>query len=263
MSITKTPNRGEGLRKMLSTRKGTAMVAAICTLLAGGILLFAALSYRQSVAKDNQTEAVLVARTLIQKGTSGSVVANSKMFQIEHLAGKQVSPGAVADASALRGKVAASDINPGQQLTLSEFATGSSYASDLAPNQRAISIALDTSHGLTGVLRAGERVDLYAGVNLAASRSSTGAQAEGALRLLVSNVPVMAVSLNATGGIGGGGVTQKADVLLKIPASDAGAVALASDNGNVWLILRGPNAQEPAHHRNLVVTVNSLMMGAK
>jgi pilus assembly protein CpaB len=258
MTMTKTTKRRSGLQKLLSTRRGTAIIAAICTLLAAGILLFAAVSYRHSIAKQNQTEAVLVARTLIQKGTSGSVIADSKMFQIEHIPGKQVSAGAVADASALRGKVAASDINPGQQLTLSEFTTGGGYAAQLAPKQRAISVALDTSHGLTGVLHAGERVDVYAGLDEASGQNSSG----GALRLLVSDVPVMAVNLNGGSGLGGGGVTQKGDVLLRISSADAGAVALAADTGNLWLVLRGPNAKNSSTQRYLL-TVNSLLLGKK
>jgi Flp pilus assembly protein CpaB len=263
METTKIKNAsgGSGLQKLLSTRRGTAIVAGICTALAAGILLFAAVSYRHSVAKSSQPQTVLVAKTLIQKGTSGSVIASSNMFQLERIPAQQVTPGAVADASALRGKVAATDINRGQQLTLGQFKTGGGYAVQLAPDQRAISVPLDASHGLTGALQAGDRVDVYAGVTASASRSASSASAEGALRLLIPDVPVLAVNLNTGGGGLGAGANSQADVLLKVNNADVGGLALASDIGNVWLVLRGPNAKNPTSQHRYVVTANSLMLG--
>jgi Flp pilus assembly protein CpaB len=254
MSMTKPSTRGGGLQKLLATRRGTAIVAGICTALAAGILLFAALSYRSSVANNGQAETVLVAKNLIQKGTSGTVIASDNMFQTERIPAKQVTPGAVADVSALRGKVAASDINRGQQLTMSQFAASGGYPVQLGPDERAISVPLDTSHGLTNVLQAGDRVDIYVGL--------TQGLGGGQLRLVMTDVPVLAVQLNAGGGIGGGGVGAQGDVLLKVSAADAGKLALGSDIGHVWLVLRGANATNPARQYELL-TGNSLMLGAK
>lgn len=255
---------GSDWRRLLSTRRGTVLVAIACALLAAGVLAYAAVRYRDSVQHSAGVQTVLIANGTILKGTPGDVVAAQQMFHAQSVAAKNVSTGAIADTAVLHGKVAAADISPGQQLTLGEFTASSGYASQLAPDERVISVPLDASHGLQGVLQAGDRVDVYAGLNLEVSRSGEGGTAGASLRLLVPNVPVLAVDQNSgSAGLGGGGSTgQQADVVLKVRASDAGAIAFASDHGKVWLVLRGPNAAEPDTQAKAVYDVQTLLHGA-
>jgi Flp pilus assembly protein CpaB len=253
-------NRGGGLRKLLSTRKGTVIVAGACTIVAAAILLFAATQYRHSVDATAQPETVLVASAQIQKGTPGDVVSSKSMFRAERIASKQVSAGAIADASVIHGKVAAADISPGQQLTAADFVAGDGYVSQLSPNQRAVSIPLDPAHGLTGVIHAGDRVDVYAGLDTSVTKTAGSASAGAATKLLIPNVQVMVVNLNGGGGVGGSGANSQTDVVLKVSANAAGALAFASDNGKLWLVLRGANATGPNKQQQVTYTVNSLLL---
>jgi Flp pilus assembly protein CpaB len=75
-------------------------------------------------------------------------------------------------------------------------------------------------------------------------------------------VPILSVSLNGGGGVGGSGVSNQADVVLKVNANVAGALAFASDNGKVWLVLRGANATGPNMQKQVTYTVNSLLLGS-
>ena len=254
---------GGGLRKLLSTRHGTALVAGACTLVAAGVLIFAASRYRHSVDVSTQPETVFVASTLIQKGTPGDVISKGDMFRSRRIVAKQVSAGAIANTALIHGKVAATDIQPGQQLTASDFTAGDGLASQLAPDERAMSIALDTSHGLNGVVHAGDRVDVYAGITASVDHGSGGAGAGAALRLLISNVPVLSVNQNSGGGVGASSVNNESDVVLKVKANAAGALAFAADNGKVWLVLRGANATEPKSQAQAVYTINSLLLGSQ
>jgi Flp pilus assembly protein CpaB len=257
-----TGNRytGSDWRRLLSTRRGTVVVAAICTLVAAGILVFAASRYRQSVQASGGVQSVLVANGTILKGTSGDVIATQQLFHAQSIAVKHVSAGAIADTAVLHGQVAAADISPGQQLTLGEFTASGGYASQLAPDERVISIPLDASHGLAGVAQAGDRVDVYAGLNL--EGSAGGGSLGASLRLLVSNVPVLALDQSSGGGLGGGGgAGQQADVVLKVKVSDAGALAFASDHGKIWLVLRGPDAAEPSTQAKAIYNVQTLLRG--
>jgi Flp pilus assembly protein CpaB len=264
MELTAGKHKSGGrLRKLLSTREGTILVAGVCTLVAAGILLIAAARYRHSVDATARPETVFVASSLIQKGTPGDVVSGHGLFHTQRILAKQVTGGAIADATSIVGKVAVKDIQPGQQLTLGDFSTASGVTAQLAPDERAISVPLDTSHGLTGVVNAGDRVDVYAGVDGSVDRASNGISAGAALRLLMSNVPVLAVSKNAGSGLGGSGVNAQADVVLRVNASKAGALAFASDNGKVWLILRGANAKNPSAQAQAAYTINSLLLGSK
>jgi pilus assembly protein CpaB len=266
VELTGNRYKGDGgLRKLLSTRRGTALAAGACAIVAAGVLLFAAAQYRHSVSVSNQPENVLVATSLIQKGTPANVISTGGMFRLEKILPRLVSGGAIADVGLVSGKVAARDISPGQQLTLSDFTTGDGYISQLGPADRAISIPLDASHGLTGVVHAGDRVDVYAGINASVNGGAGSANAGVALRLLLPNVLVLAANQNSNGGgVGGGsGVNSLQDVILKVRAADAGALAFASDNGKVWLILRGANATEARAQKQAIYTLNSVLLGSK
>ena len=138
-------------RKMLGTRKGTIIVAAVCAVIAATILIVALNNYRDSVSSSNNQETVLVASNLIQKGTSGDAIASEQLFQPKSVAAKQVTTGAIADTAQLHGRVAVADIFPGQQLTAADFTSNGGLASQLAPTQRAMTISVDPSHGMVGV----------------------------------------------------------------------------------------------------------------
>src|SRR5258708_5936805 len=108
------------LRGMLSSRQGTLAVALTCALIAGGILVFAINRYRQSVNASSTQSTVFVAKSLIQKGTSGDAIAAQQLATPTSILEKQLSAGAIADAAAIRGRVATHDILPGEQLTQAE-----------------------------------------------------------------------------------------------------------------------------------------------
>lgn len=259
------------LRGLPATRHGALALALVCAVGAAVILLMAIGHYRSSVSTAGKQESVLVAGGTIQKGTSGEVIASEKLFKTMPVLTKSVAAGAVTDTTALQGKVATQDILPGQQLTAGDFAVRSGYGSELAPDQRAMSIPLDSSHGLSAVVQAGDHVDVYAGLtaDVNGSQSSTGgagvtsgsATTSVGMRLLMADVPVLAVNLNVGSGMGSSGVSQQSDVVLKVAASQAGALAFASDNGKVWLVLRGANAVTSKTTKGVLYTVNSVLHG--
>jgi Flp pilus assembly protein CpaB len=243
-------------RKLLATRRGTVIVAGVCALVAAGILLLAMNRYRHNVDTSGNQETVFVASGLIQKGTSGDAIASEQLYKPSSVAVKQVSEGAIADATQLRGKVAAADIYPGQQLTASEFTAKGGLTAELAPNQRAITVSLDQSHGMVGQIHNGDHVDVYAGVN-------SGARSEPALRLLLSNVKVLEAGSASNGGLGGAQNPNNSfsDVTLDVSDAQAGALAYAADNGKVWLVLRPANATTSGS--SAAITAQSLLLGSK
>jgi Flp pilus assembly protein CpaB len=227
-------------RKLLSTRRGTILVAAVCAIVAAGILILAMQRYRHNVDTEGNPQTVLVASGLIQKGTSGDAIASGQLFKPSSIATKQASTGAIADTAQLHGKVAAADIYPGQQLTASDFTTGGGLPGELAPDQRAMTITLDSAHGMVGQVHGGDHVDVYAGLNL----EPGGGHSVPVLRLLMANVPVLTAGSSG----GGGGLSannpqsQQSNITLKVADNETGALAFAADNGKVWLVLRPANA---------------------
>jgi Flp pilus assembly protein CpaB len=243
-------------RKLLTTRRGTVLVAAVCALVAGGILVVAMNRYRSNVNSSGNQETVLVANGLIQKGTSGDAIASGQLFKPTSIAAKQVSAGAIADTAQLHGEVAAADIYPGQQLTASDFTVNGGLPAQLAPDQRAITITVDSARGMVGQIREGDHVDVYADLESGNGRSAS------VVRLLLADTSVLKAGSTGGGvGLGGGGNPQgqQSNVTLKVSNSQAGPLAFAADNGKVWLVLRPANAT--SKNPPSTVSVQSLLLG--
>jgi Flp pilus assembly protein CpaB len=246
----------ELVERLTSTRRGTLALAALAALLAGAAILVYLNSYRHSVNVGAQPATVLVAKQTIAKGTPGNVVAANELFTTTTIRQSQLLSGAISDPVSLRGRVAVHDIFPGQQLTTADFATGSSsVASTLTKTQRVISIPLDSSHGLSGQLTAGDHVDVFAGFNVVPVDSRgvpvQGGQSRPVLKLILQNVPV--VNVGKASGAG------NANVSVKVSDADAENLAFASDNGKLWIVLRPPSGATPVAPR--LVTVETLLLG--
>jgi Flp pilus assembly protein CpaB len=238
MDVTGSQYTRNDWRNIFSTRRGTLLVAVACALLAATILIVAMQQYRHHVNNEGNPETVLVASGLIQKGTAGDTVASEQLFRTHSIAAKQVTSGAIADTAQLHGKVAAADIYPGQQLTAADFTAAGGLTNELAPDQRAMTIPLNTAHGMLGQLHDGDHVDVYADL-----KSEAGVRRESVLRLLMENIQVLRAGKAKSGGaLSGSGQSETGNVTLKVPASRAGALALAAEGGKVWLVLRPANA---------------------
>ena len=113
------------------------------------------------------------------------------MFELSTVQKGDLKDGTLTSAAALDGQVAAHDVYPGQQITAADFAAGAdSVRGELTGLERGITVPLDQAHGMVGVLRAGDHVDIYAGFNLANSVSGRG---RPALRTLVQDALVLKV----------------------------------------------------------------------
>lgn len=235
----------EFAQRLLATRRGSTIIGIAAALLAGILLLVYISQYRDSVKSSNSTVQVIVARSLIQKGTPGDVIGTQKLYQSTSIAKDQVRNGAFIDASSLRGKVATTDVFPGQQLTSAEFAaaTESIITTRLTGQQRAISIPIDGAHGLVGGVQTGDHVDVLASFG-------------GIVREIVHNSLVLR-GPGATGGVSGAAGT----IVLRATAAEVARFAWASDNGKVWIVLRpGANAVNPPP---LTVTATNVLTGGK
>jgi Flp pilus assembly protein CpaB len=242
---------GGGARGLIGTRRGTIVVAAVCAIAAGGIIIYALNKYRQNLSNGNTPETVLVASTLIQKGASGNAIAAERLIKPTSIVAKQVTAGAFADPKLMSGKVATTDIYPGQQLTLSDFAPGAGVTATLGASQRAIEVPIQAAPGLTGNLSAGDYVDIY--VSLGGNNAAQAAE----LRLLATNVRVLQPPSTGGGGLGTSG--QTGNLTLAVDDGLAPKLMFAADNGKLWLALRPGNAANPG--ANQVVTLSSLILG--
>jgi Flp pilus assembly protein CpaB len=216
--------------KLFTTRQGTIMLGVIAALIAAVALIVYLHNYRNSVNGGNTPTKVLVAKSLIQKGTPGDVVGTSGLYETVTIPKSEVKSGAYIDPSTLTGKVALIDVYPNQQITAADFGVApASVTQKLNPDERAVTLALGTPQTVGGQVVPGSHVDIWVNFN----------QAE---RLLYQNMNVLGVS---------GG-----DITLQATPSEAGTLIYASQNGTLYLALRptvGTIQQKPP-----VITQNAL-----
>jgi Flp pilus assembly protein CpaB len=238
-------------RRFAGTRRGAAVIAASAAALAAVVLLVFTAQYRDSVRSGTVQHTVLVADRLIPKGTSGDVIVAEGLFKPTLVQQDATEIGALADASALAGKVATRDVYPGQQITAGAFLTGADpLRGALKPDDRAIAVALDAPHSVGGQIRSGDRVDVFAGFNT--TNAGTG-QGRPELRTLLQDLLV----LSAPGAAGG---SADGTVTLRVAQRDATALAFAADNGKLWLVLRPPVGARNAAPSS--VTLDALLSGS-
>ena len=198
--------------KLFTTRQGTILLGVIAAVIAAVALIVYLNQYRNSVNNKNAAISVLVAKSLIQQGTSGDVVGTTGLYQKVNIPKSQVKTGAFVDPSTLAGKVALTDIYPNQQITAADFGLAPlSVVQHLARNQRAVTIALGGPQQVGGQIAAGSHVDFWVSFS-------------GVDRLLFQDLYVL--------GVNGGNVT------FRTSPRQAGQIIYASQNSQVWLVLR-------------------------
>jgi Flp pilus assembly protein CpaB len=253
------------VQKLLSTRGGTIAVSGIAAALAAAILILYLHRYRDSVAASTEPVRVLVANSLIEKGTPGNVVGSGGMFAATSMPRDEVKEGAITDPDSLRGQVAADDIYPGQPLTVADFKPGTgALASTIAAEQRAMSIPIDAAHGMIGDVQVGDRVDIFVGFNVKRLRPDgtpdPDAVERPVLKLLMEDVSVVGVPAETKAGFGAA-QNQTSNVTLRVSDEQAAKLAFSSDNGKLWIVLR-PRTGAEATHPDLV-TLETVLFGMK
>ena len=243
--------------KLVSTRRGALLAALLVALLAGALILTYLNSYRSSLKASGSLVTVLVAKQALPKGTAGSVVAAKDLYTVTTIRESQLLEGAMSDPATLRDKVATREIYEGAQLTAADFAAGGdSLAAQLTDRQRVVSVPLDSAHGLIDAIKPGNRVDVYAGFNVIPlgpdGRPVSGGQTRPMLRLILANVPVVAIGDKASG-------SSTTNVSLGVNDLKAAQLAFASDNGKLWLALRPSAGAKPS--RPAIVTVETMLLG--
>jgi Flp pilus assembly protein CpaB len=224
----------------LSTSRGGAIALGIAAAVLAGILLLVYLNrYRESVRGETANTPVLVAKSLILKGTSGTGVAKRDQYQAAEVPRDEIKEGAIADPAYLNGRIAVNDILPGTQLTTADFTTepSGSVTTKITGPQRAISVSIDNVHGSVSQLQPGDRIDIYIG----AGGSGNG---QSLVKLFRQNVYVLAVP----GTTEGRDLTQQSGgglLILQVLSRDAADFAWAADNTQLWFVLRPTQGATP------------------
>jgi Flp pilus assembly protein CpaB len=224
------------LTSKVQQSRGWTLALGIGAAALAAILLIAYLvQYRSSVNDSTAPTPVLVAKNLIPKGTSGTVIAEKQLFQAATLSKDDLKVGAISDPAYLNGRVAVGDIFPGQQITTADLSVGLTDAvpTQLSGKQRAVAIPMTGNRGLAGYVTSGDRVDVY---------YETGSNGGTILGLLAPNVLVLRAG------------TAGAPAIIKADAALAQTLALATDSGTLWFLLRPAGDAKEAPKKSITST---------
>lgn len=245
--------------KLISTKRGTLIVAGAAALFAGILILIYLNGYRNSVKSEGAPVTVLIASEDIPKGTSGAVIGSKHLFTRTTMRESELREGAFSDPTGMNGKTATREIVKGAQLTTSAFGPGNqALTSNLTGTERIVAVPLDSAHGLIGEVEVGSHVDVFAGFNVIPIRADgtpiAGGQARAVLKRIITDAPVVGM-----GGKNGGLGSNSTKVLLRLTDKQAADLAFASDNGKVWLALRGGAGSESSPPD--LVTAETMLLG--
>jgi pilus assembly protein CpaB len=262
---------------MLATRQGALLLAVLCAVAAAGILMFALGQYRTGLKTPTVQATALVATAEITKGTSGDVVAARSLYKSTPIVASQLQPGAISDASVLTGKVASTDILPGQQLTTADFAGVTGVTGLLTPSQRAVAITIGESPGATDVLAPGDHVDIYTtltngtvvlmGQNIEVIKQANGtvtaangqATSGAPAQTSTASASSSSTSTTAAPASSSSSTASGASLVLAVSDKQSSDFVLAAQKGALYLTLRPPNASGQAR---LITTSADLIRDA-
>ncbi len=139
---------------------GLAVVAALLT-------VFYVSNYKSSVKADSETVRVLVAARDIPLGTLGSDVVGEKMLATQEIPRKAIVAGTISKPEDVTGLIATQPIYIGEQVTARRFGpiAEAGVRTQLKGTYRAIQINGNSNQILSGVIKAGDHVDVIGNIS--------------------------------------------------------------------------------------------------
>jgi pilus assembly protein CpaB len=191
---------------------------------------------KETYKKSGNYTQVAVAATHIPAKTP----INEKMLKFLEVPADYILPGSIIDPKDALGKLARSDIFPGEQILQSKLINKNDPAGGLSakisPGQRAVTIAVDQVSALSGLVTPGDKVDV------AVTLAGNG----GALTTTVLyNIPVLAINKN-TSPTNTNDKSNPATATLMVTPTQAQELILATETGAVRLLLRAPDDDRAA-----------------
>src|SRR3989337_1394260 len=146
---------------------------------------------RKNVVEEHRTIKVLVAEEDIPLGAEMREITAKKLASFKEVPEKYVTSKAITSPEDINGQVLAVPVNEGEQITIDKFKydvkAGLSFA--IPKDQVAISISVDEVKGVSGMIKAGDSVNIIA--TLSDTRGSL--DIPDMTKIILQNVKVLAV----------------------------------------------------------------------
>lgn len=210
------------------------LIAAILAVLAG-VLLYGYMANLEEKYREDYDQTV-VATVTIPENTQ----VTPDMIALEEIPGEGIHPSAATSIESVIGGISSQTIYEGEQILKSKIKKTDENSGKISycipEGMRAITIGVDTITGISGFIRAMDRVDII----VITMKEEEGKTKEVAT-LLLENIEVLAIGTDQNSRNEEYNPTEAVSVitLLTTPA-DAVKLSLAGSSGKINAILRSP-----------------------
>jgi pilus assembly protein CpaB len=191
--------------------------------------------------------AVLVARRNIPQGST----IDPEVLETKIIPNQYIQPQAVTSLDRISGMVVAVPIAKGEQITLNKLLTTSrarvqSLAMATPVGKRAITISVDNIAALSGMIRAGDYVDVLAVLPIPVQVAGGKEVNQPTTFSLFQNVLVLAVGKQLVSGETGSSRYEKESqsssplITLALAPQEANLIIFVQEQGRIRLVLRSP-----------------------
>jgi len=214
------------------------LIAVLCGLVAALLFYRYMQDIKTSYLPDDLIK-VVRATASIKKDT----LISDKQVEVVELPAQYAHPDSLRSKEAVVGKIAVSDIAAGEEILKQKLLSPEDKDRRLAyavPKlKRAVSIPIDNISGVSGFIEPGDKVDVVATVDIPV-RDFQGNEKPTSFSILVlQDIEVLAVGVNPD--IAGKENSAVGKTLtLAVSVEEAQPLVLASERGNLRLLLRSP-----------------------
>jgi pilus assembly protein CpaB len=215
-------------------------------------------SLKSKAENEQKLVKVLVAQENISAGVAFKDITKKDMASFKGVPNKYRVYGAITSPDHIDSQVLTVPVNKGEQLTADKFKFNSQVGLSFAipKNQVAISIPVDEVKGVSGMIKAGDFVDIIA--TLSDQTGTQDTQKIDMTKIILQKVRVIAAGSVIAPPTGraeepktvssrmGTGQSTKQTVTLSLTPGDAEKLVFAEEKGRVWLTLLPATDAAPA-----------------
>lgn len=222
---------------MLKGSRKYWFIAIVCGLVTAMLAYRYLQDVRTRFSPDNLMQ-VVVATEEIKKDTA---ISRSQV-KLAYVPAQYVNASAPHRVEIVVGKTATADIAAGEQVLQSRMVSSADKSERLAyaipQNKRAVSIAVNDISGVAGYVKVGDHVDIVATMDVPMDEQGNGNSRAFSI-LTLQNIEVLAVGENLQLADKNKSAGSKS-LTLAVKPEDSLPLVLASERGNLRLLLRSP-----------------------
>ncbi|MBM7855619.1 pilus assembly protein CpaB [Desulfohalotomaculum tongense] len=201
------------------------------------VTAFSAYKYLENLKETYRTSGNFSQVAVAKQRIAAKTPINEQMLEFKEMPVEYIMPGAIVDAKDAVGKLARSDIYPGEQILSNKLIGKNDPAGGLAAKvekgKRAITVPVTNVTALHGLIGIGDHVDVMVTFDTPSEPSFA------ATSTIIQNVPVLAVNRKTEGTKGV--QEDPTTATLMVSPVQAQQIALAIQQGSIQLMLRSPD----------------------